>query len=64
MDLFLNYLSKRNNVKNVVLDSIYWLSFMKNVETSIPSFIMHILFLYLDFMTLTLCSVTIISIVV
>lgn len=23
MDQFLNYLSKRNNVKNIVLDSIY-----------------------------------------
>jgi len=38
MDQFIEYLFKRNNVKNTVLDSIYWLSFVKkNVEISIPN---------------------------
>ena len=38
MDQFIEYLFKRNNVKNTVLDSIYWRSFVKkNVEISIPN---------------------------
>ena len=31
MDQFIEYLFKRNNVKNTVLDSIYWLLFVKKM---------------------------------
>lgn len=31
MDQFIKYFFKRNNVKNIVLDIIYWLSFVKEM---------------------------------